>query len=310
MNRNIFNTIRFFSIVALISAATVALAGPFNDPGVPGRVPDATNPPATILNPELRAWAATVEPYAPAPGLIPLNSDPTKALGAIGTAPDGQTVSLGDLNAAQIAAGGAPGSITLGFTMPFRNETGWDLAVFENAFAFFPPNEDKWFAELAFVEVSSDGSHFARFPSVSLTTPSTLYVPDFGTGPLRDFAGIDPTDTHNLAGVHHGLVGTPFDLAELATHPLVVGGELDLQAVRFVRVIDVPGDGSFLDSLGNGILDTWVTTDLQFGNGGFDLDAVAARYPVPEPATWLLAGCGAIIVAAIAVARRRAMRQT
>jgi hypothetical protein len=77
--------------------------------------------------------------------------------------------------------------------------------------------------------------------------------------------------------------------------------------VRFVRVIDVPGDGSFLDSQGNGILDTWVTTDLQFGNGGFDLDAVAARYPVPEPATWILV-FGSLAIAA-ALARYRPMRQ-
>jgi hypothetical protein len=309
MNYSRFKTIRFLTIVALVFGATGVQAGPFNDPGVPGRVVDPGNPAATILNPELRAWAATVEQYAPAPGLIPLNSDPTKGLGPIGTTSDGQTASLGDLDATQIAAGAVPGSVTLGFATPFANGSGWDLAVFENAFAFFPPNEDKWFAELAYVEVSSDGSNYARFPSVSLTTPETLFVPDFGTGPLRDFAGIDPTDTHNLAGVHSGLVGTPFDLAELETHPLVVGGELDLQAVRFVRLVDVPGNGSFLDSLGNGILDTWVTTDLQFGNGGFDLDAVAARYPVPEPGTWVLA-CGGLVVAAIVIARCRRMRQT
>jgi hypothetical protein len=201
-----------------------------------------------------------------------------------------------------------PGSITLGFDAPFRNQTGWDLAVFENAFRFFPPDDDKSFAELGYVEVSSDGLHYARFPSVSLTTPDTLFVPDFGTGPLRDFAGIDPTDAYNLAGATDGLVGAPFDLADLATHPLAVGGQLDLQSVRFVRVVDIPGDGSFLDSQGNGILDTWVTTDPRFGNGGFDLDAVAARYPVPEPASWIFAACGAFL--AFAIARRCRMMQT
>ena len=72
-------------------------------------------------------------------------------------------------------------------------------------------------------------------------------------------------------------------------------------------MIDIPGDGTFLDSLGNGILDTWVTTDLRFGNGGFDLDAVAARYPVPEPAMWILV-CGSLAIA-VALARRPRMRQ-
>jgi hypothetical protein len=298
-----------FMLFFVVAFPNFAYAGPYTAPGIPGHVPDPANPPATILNPELRAWGATVENYNPAPGLIPLHSDATKALGPIGSSPDGQTVSLGDLDAAQIAAGGVPGSITIGFAAPFRNQAGWDVAVFENAFRFFPPNDDKSFAELGYVEVSSDGLHFARFPSVSLTTPGTLYVPDFGTGPLRDFAGIDPTDVYNLAGAADALVGEPFDLADLSTHPFVVSGDLDLQAVRFVRLIDIPGDGSFLDSQGNGILDTWVTTDLTFGNGGFDLDAVAARYPVPEPATWMLAGL-VMLVSMTKVARRRCMRQT
>jgi hypothetical protein len=308
MNASIALRVTTATFSIAFGLATFAYAGPFTAPGVPGRVPDPANPLATILNPELRAWAATVEEYDPAPGLTPLNSDPTKGLGPIGTTPDGQTVSLGDLDAGQIAAGGVPGSITLGFATPFRNQAGWDLAVFENAFRFFPPDDDKSFAELGYVEVSSDGLHFARFPSVSLTTPDTLFVPDFGSGPLRDFAGIDPTDVYNLAGATDSLVGAPFDLADLATHPFAVGGQLDLQSVRFVRVVDIPGDGSFLDSQGNGILDTWVTTDPRFGNGGFDLDAVGARYPVPEPASWIFAACGGLLT--FVIARRCRMMQT
>lgn len=290
--------------VLVVFAARV-LAGPYVEPGIPGRVPDPANPPATILNPELRTWAAAVETFNPAPTVLAPHNDPTKALGPISTTTNGTTVSLGDLDAAQIAAGGLPGEITLRFAEPIGNGPGWDLAVFENAFAFFPPYDEFVFGELAYVEVSSDGLHFARFPSVSLTTLDTLLQPDFGSGPLRDFAGIDPTNVHNLAGKHDSLIGTPFDLSELAGEPLVVGGQVDTSAIRFVRLVDIPGDGTFLDSLGHGILDTWVTTDPNFGNGGFDLDAVAARYPVPEPATWLLAAAG---LTAASLARRRLRR--
>lgn len=282
--------------LAIVFHVAAAHGGPHLEPGVPGFIADPGDPAATILNPELRAWAASVEEFNPAPGLNAANSNPAKALGPIASTTGGETVALGDLNADQLAVGGIPGSVTLSFAAPIRNGAGWDLAVFENSFSFFPPDDDKLFAELAYVEVSSDGLHFARFPSVSLTTPSTLFLPDFGSGPLRDFAGIDPTDIHNLAGRHAGLTGTPFDLAELAADPFITGGQVDVSAIRYVRIIDIPGNGQFLDSEGRGILDAWVTTDVTFGNGGFDLDAVGARYPVPEPATWSLAIAALLLV--------------
>jgi hypothetical protein len=210
----------------------------------------------------------------------------------------GQTVSLGDLTAEEIASGAAPGELTLAFDRPIANGPGWDLAVFENGFYFFPPDDDKLFAELAYVEVSSDGAVFARFPAVSLT--EELFTP-FG----RAFAGIDPTDVHNLAGRHAGLVGTPLDLADLVGLPAVQMGAVNLRSIRFVRIVDVPGDGSFTDAEGRPILDAWLTRD-DFGNGGFDLDAVGARYRVPEPAAGWMAGAltGLILFAARRTAGR------
>ena len=54
---------------------------------------------------------------------------------------------------------GDGGSITLTFAHPLSDGTGPDLAVFENAF-------NDTFLELAFVEVSSDGANFVRFPAI------------------------------------------------------------------------------------------------------------------------------------------------
>src|SRR5437868_4541796 len=67
---------------------------------------------------------------------------------AIGKA-DGSIVSLGDGGIAVVT-----------FTTPIKNGPGFDFAVFENSF-------DGAFLELAFVEVSSDGTTFFRFPATS-----------------------------------------------------------------------------------------------------------------------------------------------
>ncbi|MEX2187437.1 MAG: PEP-CTERM sorting domain-containing protein [Pirellulales bacterium] len=291
--------VRATMLTACLSLLTsAAAAGPFDATGVAGRVDDPANPGATILNPELRVWAGEVIDFSPSPGVNAANGDAAKALGPIGAAPDGNTVSLGDLTADELAQGLPPGEITLRMAAPLRNGPGWDLAVFENAFAFFPPDDDKVFAELAYVEVSTDGATFARFPAESLTT--TLFEP-FGPA----FAGIDPTDVHNLAGLHQGLTGTPLDFAELAAAAEVVSGAVRLDDIRYVRLVDIPGNGASLDAIGRGILEAWPTTDLEFGNGGHDLDAVAGRYAVPEPSTLALAAIGAAMLLASRLRRRK-----
>jgi hypothetical protein len=176
-----------------------------------------------------------------------------------------------------------PGNITLTFSSPIFNGVGADLAVFENAWEVMEPPDyvvgtGYWFAELAYVEVSSDGVNFARFPSTSLNEEDDLWT-DYG----RDFAAIDITNTDNLAGIHASLVGTLFDLDDLLLDPLVIAELVDLDDIGFVRIVDIPGDGSFLDASGNPILDAWPT--VGFGSGGHDLDAVAALHIVPEPGT-------------------------
>ncbi len=139
-------------------------------------------------------------------------------------------------------------------------------------------------AELAYVEVSSNGVDFARFPAVSLTP-----------GRTGAYGTIDMSNVHNLAGKHpnaYGIcTGTPFDLEELAGHPDVVSGKIDLNAIRYMRIVDVPGSGDFLDdavlhvdpntgpewlnySQNHPIYDQWPT----WGSGGFDLEAVGVLY--------------------------------
>ena len=156
---------------------------------------------------------------------------------------DNNVVSLGDA-----------GFATLSFEYPITNGPGWDFVVFENSF-------DGHFLELAFVEVSSDGQNFFRFPAHSLTQDSVQ---------ISAFGNIDPTKINNLAGKYKVGYGTPFDLSELDS----VQG-LDINNIQKVRIIDVVGSINPLyatyDTAGNRINDPW---PMSFASSGFDLDAV------------------------------------
>ena len=167
-------------------------------------------------------------------------------------------------NSTNVVSLGDGGSALLTFDKAIANGKGYDFAVFENGFA-------STFLELAFVEVSSDGTNFFRFHAVS-ETQTTTQVGGYGT--------LDPTCLNNLAGKYMQGYGTPFDLTELASESSL----LDVNNVKYVRVVDVVGsiaDGyCTYDSLGNKINDPWPTA---FASGGFDLDAVGVMHQVPEP---------------------------
>jgi hypothetical protein len=162
---------------------------------------------------------------------------------AIGMAGLNGVVSLGD-----------GGVAVLQFNAPIVDEAGPDFAVFENSF-------DGLFLELAFVEVSSDGVHYFRFPA-TCNSDTTTQIWSFGLS--------DATKIHNLAGKYRAEYGTPFDLSDIEDHIL-----LNKQAITHVKVIDVVGciqnQYCSRDSNGNKINDPWPT---DFGSGGFDLDAV------------------------------------
>ncbi|MCF8372304.1 MAG: T9SS type A sorting domain-containing protein [Bacteroidales bacterium] len=161
---------------------------------------------------------------------------------ALGKA-DNMVVSLGD-----------GGSAIFSFDPPIINGQGPDFAVFENSL---------WddFLELCFVEVSSDGENFVRFPAIT-NVPNDVQLGGFGT--------MDASLIHNFGGKYRAMFGTPFDLEELKDEP-----GLDVNQISHIRLVDVVGSidpayASF-DSQGNLVNDPWPTP---WNSSGFDLDAL------------------------------------
>jgi|GEM_PF-2050290 len=188
-------------------------------------------------------WATSVVSYVPGTYVEDEWRDTSKVLGTPGN------------DVYDIASLGRAGTISLSFDEAFRNGHGWDFAVFENSFG-------DGFLELAYVEVSSDGTNFARFPSHSETASAV--------GPFA--TNMDATNIDGLAGKYRLGYGTPFDLSDLIG---VSGVEnVDLNNITQVRLVDIVGDGSALDSDGNIIYDPYPTS----GSAGFDLDAIGVRY--------------------------------
>lgn len=164
--------------------------------------------------------------------------------------PDPAVVSLGDA-----------GIATFYFETNIYDGEGYDFAVFENSF-------DNNFLELAFVEVSSDGESFYRFPAVSLTQSDTQLGP---------FDYIETEKIHNLAGKYPSQWGTPFDLSDLSGFE-----DLNRSQISHIRIIDVVGSIDTLyasyDSQGRVINDPWPTA---FESGGFDIDAIGIIHQNP-----------------------------
>lgn len=164
-------------------------------------------------------------------------------------------------NSPEVISLGDGGEALLTFSTPIYNGLGPDFAVFENSF-------DGNFLELAFVEVSSNGVDFFRFPSVSETQTSVQ---------VGSFENTDCRYVYNLAGKYQAGYGVPFDLEELNG----ISG-LNVGAITHVKVIDVIGsvDTNFgsLDSQGNLINDPFPTA---FPTGGFDLDGVGVINEMP-----------------------------
>ena len=170
--------------------------------------------------------------------------EPENATGAVAMNDYSTVVSLGD-----------GGWAVLTFAAPIADQEGPDFAVFENTL------NDVGF-ELAFVEVSSDGNRFVRFPATSLTQT------DVQCTLQSEFA---PTFVHNLAGKHRLGYGTPFDLAELRD-----SAGLDITHITHVRIVDVVGSINpqlgTRDAYGHLVNDPYPTHNASCG---FDLAGVA-----------------------------------
>jgi hypothetical protein len=206
-------------------------------------------------DPSIKAWASQcniqrgyLDIAHPSSGFTSLGDSSL----VLGTA-DGSVVSLGD-----------SGVATVEFSQPIYNGLGTDFVVFENGFQN-PSNPEEAFLELAFVEVSSDGHHFVRFPSYSFTPLDSQIK---GSGDYMNARAI-----YQLAGKYIAQYGTPFDLEALRDS---VG--IDINHISHVRIIDVIGainGQQSKDIMGHIINDPYPTS---FPSGGFDLDAVAALH--------------------------------
>ena len=250
------------------------------DAGIPARINGE-------VNPIFKGWVTDVHIYAPAPGVVPDFRDTSFALGPPHAKDNTYVVSLGDLNATQISADTLPGSIVLTFAEAIYNGIGADFAVFENGF-FVDGTDGRVAAEFAYVEVSTDGEIFSRFPSIS----------DARKEGTLGYEHVDVTDVYNLAGKHVFGYGTPFDLDDLLNDEYVRDGLVDLNEINYVRLVDIPGSGDFLDSRGEPIYDMWVS----WGSGGFDLTGIGVINTIsdrpdpaattPEPSTLVLFAVG------------------
>lgn len=179
------------------------------------------------------------------------------ASSAVGS-PDGDVVSLGD-----------SGIAVLTFARPIVNGPGPDFAVFENGFTN-TANTEEAFLELAFVEVSSDGVNYFRFPATSNTQDTAQLSPSASP------SYINARQINNLAGKYIANWGTPFDLNELAGTP-----GLDVNAITHVRLVDVIGSigaSGTSDASGHKINDPFPSP---FPGSGFDLDAVGVIHAMP-----------------------------
>ncbi len=229
----------FLTTLLLIAALTAAHADFPPEAGAPGSTAIHKDSPLFVR------WANGHTGYLPGTDVDAIWQTPAKSYG-----PAVETDSF------DIVCLGNGGKITLFFPLPIRDAAGADFAVFENALSHT-------FLELAFVEVSSDGVHFFRFPTASLTP--------YAVGPFGD---VYPEEIDGFAGKYIRGYGTPFDLALLPEDP-----RLDKQHVRFVRIVDIIGDGLTQDSAGRPIYDPTPTV----GSGGFDLDAIGVIHENSEP---------------------------
>jgi hypothetical protein len=116
--------------------------------------------------------------------------------------------------------------------------------------------------EFGFVEVSSDGVNFVRFPAIT-------HIQDTAQMAME---GLDCSLVYNMAGKYVNGYGTPFDLAELTGQ-----SNLDINRITHIRIVDAVGsiDPAYAtyDSEGHKINDPYPTP---FPSSGFDLDAVGA----------------------------------
>ncbi|PIE22304.1 MAG: hypothetical protein CSA62_12890 [Planctomycetota bacterium] len=207
-------------------------------------------------------FATIVYSYKPGLGTGTFN-DPSKALGA----PKGAGASSGSFDVVTLGVGG---SLTLGFAAPIMDGPGADFIVFENG--FYVGQTLRCFAEVFFVEVSSNGKDFARFPVSYVGPNASGPFAAFLVGSWRGLGGTTPVLAHSV--LRPGIDardaaragGDAFDLSDLKQHPLVKAQKLNLHRITHLRLVDLV-DGTVRDQANRLIRDP--------SAGSADVDAVA-----------------------------------
>lgn len=180
--------------------------------------------------------------------------NPSLGYASIGT----EASAVGFADGVDVLSLGDGGSAIITFSHPIKDGAGYDFVVFENSFL------DNYM-ELAFVEISSDGTNYFRFPAIS----NTDTLSQLGNGGIADASKIN-----NLAGKYRAPFGTPFDISDINDHIL-----LDKTQITHIRIIDVIG--SIQPNLGNRDSEGKIINDpfpTPFPSSGFDVDAVAVLH--------------------------------
>ncbi|MDF1838081.1 MAG: hypothetical protein P1V35_09450 [Planctomycetota bacterium] len=166
---------------------------------------------------------------------------------------------------------GSGGDVTLGFDRTITNGPGADFVVFENTFEWM----SNTFPEVAMVEVSTNGVDFARFP-MRYDGPHDFFAGSFDMTPWGSYSGVTG-HVPPLANVDTNVLspfnpmeggGEGFDLADLSDHVLVLGGMVDLNAIHYIRLVDLEAGAE---------VDSRLVTVFDSGGalGNADIDSVA-----------------------------------
>ena len=215
--------------------------------------------PAT--DPAIVEWASGYQNYVEGSPIEAAFTNPNEALGPF----QDSTVDVTNL--------GDGGQITYTFAKPIVSSgTGPDFAVFGNGFESTPT---AYYEKLAYVDVSVNGTSWYRMTNYD-DTP----------GPVGTYGETDPTNIYGLAGKYQLGYGVGFSLSEVG-----------LSEANYVRIVDVVGNGTDLDSAGNPIYDPYPN------DNGFNVAGVAVLSAVPEPSTIVMALVGMVLLVA-ARARR------
>lgn len=177
--------------------------------------------------------------------------------------PRGGGLGSGSLDVLTLGEGG---SIELGFDLTIADGPGADFTVSENGFVV--GGGPGVFAEVLFVEVSTDGATFVRFPTNYVGSGSKMGSYRGLAGGLPVIANVDTNLVSPFDPVASG--GESFDLADLAGTPEVLSGTVDLDAIHIVRLVDaliadVDSSGTPLEAF-----------------GGADVDAVAVIHAAED----------------------------